>query len=37
MSMSIPETVTDIMSGVVYQAKHFASSYQLLNLGHCEK
>lgn len=37
MSMSVPETVTDIVTGDVYSAKHFPSSYQLLNLGHCER
>ncbi|KAL8621050.1 hypothetical protein ACOMHN_040575 [Nucella lapillus] len=35
MSYSVPVTVTEVVSGQQVSAKHFPSSFQVLNLGHC--
>ncbi|XP_076446334.1 uncharacterized protein LOC143283843 [Babylonia areolata] len=35
MSFSVPQTVTDVISGTEYQVKHFTSSYQILQIGTC--
>ncbi|KAK7097584.1 uncharacterized protein [Littorina saxatilis] len=37
MSISVPKTVTNLYTGIKYQAKHHNDSYQLINLGHCTK